>query len=208
MRRRGRALVWPVRIGIFVFWPLGVPAYMVWSRGRRGLITAAVAGVGWLVLMFAVSTVSELIFTGDPIPSAERAVLESAETMEVFGLDPRGDTRLPARNEKTVGFHGYPILRRAQVPDAATRAEIAAAVVRGRRQFNGEPPHCFDPHHGVRVTRGGQTADFVICYECKQVSVYSSTDYAGSFLTGDAGHKLLDRVLKDGVVPADPKARP
>lgn len=203
---RGRALVWPARIGIFLFWPLGVPVYVVRSRGPRGLITAAVAGLSWLALMFAVFTVSELIAWRDPIPQAERAVLEAAETMEVFRLDPMMGTQ-EHKIDRAVGFHGYPVLRRAQVKDANTRAEIAAAVVRGWRQ-NDKPRLCFDPRHGIRVTRGGQTADFVICYECKQVKVYSATDSAGSFETGDAGHELLDRVLKDGVVPENPKARP
>lgn len=144
----------------------------------------------------------------DPIPPTERAVLESAATMEVFGLDPNLGKRRSAEDEKTIGFHGYPVLRRVQVNDESTRSKVARAVVRGWRQFNDEPFKCFDPHHGIRVTRSGQTADFVICFSCKQVSVYSATEYAGSFLTGDAAEELFDRLLKDGVVPADPKARP
>jgi hypothetical protein len=55
---RGRSLVWPARIGIFLIWPVGVPIYLVWSRGARGVVTAVLAGVGWLALMFVVFMVS------------------------------------------------------------------------------------------------------------------------------------------------------
>jgi hypothetical protein len=172
----------------------------------RFLRIALVLVVGVAVIWAAVVVVRD--WSRDPIPTTERAVLESAETMELFGLDPNIGKQTSAEDERTIGFHGYPVLRRTQVSDASTRAKVARAVIRGWRQFNDEPYKCFDPHHGIRVTRGDQTADFVICFSCKQAHAYSATDYAGYFLTGDAAQELLDKLLKDGIVPVDPKARP
>jgi hypothetical protein len=153
-----------------------------------------------------------LIATGcgsrDPIPATERAVLEEADTLEVFALDP-SVTFLSAReNEATVGFHGWPILKRKKVDDSGTREEVAAAVVRGWRKSEDEALHCFDPRHGIRARRGDQTADFVICFACRSVEVYSGSGETGGFLTADSARELLDRLLQDGTVPEDPKARP
>lgn len=50
---RGRALVWPARFGILLFWPVGVPLYLIWSRGMWGLITAGLAASGWMAVAFA-----------------------------------------------------------------------------------------------------------------------------------------------------------
>ena len=50
---RGWQLVWPARIGIFLICPVGVSVYLIWSRGSRGLVIAALAIIGWLAVMFA-----------------------------------------------------------------------------------------------------------------------------------------------------------
>jgi hypothetical protein len=50
---RGRGPVWPARIGIFLLSPFAVPVYLVWSRGGRGVVTAALVSAGWLATVFA-----------------------------------------------------------------------------------------------------------------------------------------------------------
>jgi hypothetical protein len=52
-RARGKELIWPARIGVFFFWPFAVPIYLIWSRGLRGVVTALVAGVAWIAIMWA-----------------------------------------------------------------------------------------------------------------------------------------------------------
>src|SRR5205085_2183410 len=49
-RIRGLNLVWPARIGIFVFGPLGLMAYIVWSRGWRGLLTVLLGTIAWFAI--------------------------------------------------------------------------------------------------------------------------------------------------------------
>jgi hypothetical protein len=51
-RSRGLSLVWPARLAIFFLWPVAVPVYLVWSRGTRGVLTAAVTGAIWIVVAF------------------------------------------------------------------------------------------------------------------------------------------------------------
>ncbi len=41
----GRPLIRLARIGIFLGWPIGVPIYLLWARGLRGLGTLLLHGV-------------------------------------------------------------------------------------------------------------------------------------------------------------------
>ncbi len=41
----GRSLLRLARIGIFLGWPVGVPIYLLWARGLRGLRTLLLHGV-------------------------------------------------------------------------------------------------------------------------------------------------------------------
>ena len=63
---RKQVLVWHARIGIFFFWPIGVPIYLVWSRGGRGVVMSAVAVVGWIAVTFAAFMVSGYMAYGLP----------------------------------------------------------------------------------------------------------------------------------------------
>jgi hypothetical protein len=61
---RGLTLVWPARIGIFFFWPVAVPIYLIWSRGVRGVLTAFVAIVAWVIVVIATFTLSGYLAYG------------------------------------------------------------------------------------------------------------------------------------------------
>jgi hypothetical protein len=48
----GRPLIQLAKLGIFLGWPVGVPIYLLWARGLRGLGTLVLHGV--LLLLLAV----------------------------------------------------------------------------------------------------------------------------------------------------------
>jgi len=53
-RRMGRAMPGAASLAVFFTWPVAVPAYLVWSRGwKRGLL-AAMAFVGSLAVLYLV----------------------------------------------------------------------------------------------------------------------------------------------------------
>ena len=52
-------------------------------------------------------------------------------------------------------FHQYPIVKSQGVTDAALAQEVVQGVVEGMRRRAAQAK-CFDPRHGLRMTRGGQ----------------------------------------------------
>lgn len=53
-RLAGRPLIQLARIGIFLGWPIGVPIYLVWAHGLRGLGTLLLHGVLLLLVSLGV----------------------------------------------------------------------------------------------------------------------------------------------------------
>ena len=60
---------------------------------------------------------------------------------------------------------------------------------------------CFNPRHGIRVTRNEKEADFVICFECAQVEVFGEN--YGRFLIANSAQPLFDSVLRISGIPRE-----
>jgi hypothetical protein len=59
--------------------------------------------------------------------------------------------------------------KRWQTPDFESEGQYLLSVA--NQYENSRRLKCFDPRHGIRVTRGGVTVDFVICFQCFQAIV-------------------------------------
>jgi hypothetical protein len=65
-RLAGKSLIQLAKLGIFVFWPAGVPIYLIWARGVRGLGVLLLHGIMLLVVLFcAALAVVWLTYHGD-----------------------------------------------------------------------------------------------------------------------------------------------
>ena len=92
-------------------------------------------------------------------------------------------------------FHQFPILKAVSSTDDRICREIVAAAVDGMRT-RASGAKCFDPAHGVRISKGEQTMDLVICYECEMIEVWGE-GYAGKHeLTADSSREVLTRALQ------------
>ena len=107
----------------------------------------------------------------DPVfAAAVEEILADADSFELLTLDP-----MPLMAGSTYAgrvFNGYKVLDAADLDDDAQRSALIGHVKRGIQKSDGTVAACFNPRHGLHVTRDGQAADFVICYECLSLNVH------------------------------------
>jgi hypothetical protein len=123
------------------------------------------------------------------IPATAAAMLEKSDSFELLSLNPDHQQKTAKRD-----FHGYRVLGKVVVTDTETRRGLVPAFQRGVAENQGMVAACFNPRHGIRVTRNGQRADFVICFECAQVQLYG--DVQPEFLISRSPKALFDSVLR------------
>jgi hypothetical protein len=129
------------------------------------------------------------------IPPELHAALRTAEQFELLSLDPDRQEVEPSE-----AFHGWKVLGTTTVTEAAVREELIAALENGVRNAF-VPAECFIPRHGIRLTSGGVTTDFVICFQCAQVQAFVADKPAQGFLTTGSPQAVFDNVLKAAKVP-------
>jgi hypothetical protein len=132
----------------------------------------------------------------NPVPEAADRALAKADGVELYSLDPD-----PRQTKDGGGFHGWKVLGKMEVKEAAARKELLGALRRSADENEVGPAMCFNPRHGLRLTAGGKTVDLVICFECFQVQVYEGTDKAKGFLITADPQPAFDRALTAAGVP-------
>lgn len=132
------------------------------------------------------------------LPEAALAILDKAEQLEVWSLDPveRG-----AKDD----FHGWKVLGKTSVKNADTGKPLMSALKKGIADSDGIAAACFNPRHGVRAIVDGKTVDLVICFECFSLQVFEG-DKKHSVLTTRSPQASFDQVLRDAKVPLPSKA--
>ena len=65
-----------------------------------------------------------------------------------------------------------------------------------------EPAMCFEPRHGVRVSDGKATFDFVICYECRRL-LCCEGEKTVAYIGAGGTSKTLDAFLLAVHVPTE-----
>lgn len=118
------------------------------------------------LLAFLAGFVVAVAFTGcarNPV-----AGLEVPEQLTLYSVD-----GLKLQQPKTDGtFHGFPVLGKVEITDAAKRREIATALKNGLTQSDGEVFDCFWPRHAIRTVEKGRVIDYVICFQCLQLEAH------------------------------------
>jgi hypothetical protein len=134
----------------------------------------------------------------DPAADALKT-LEGAESYELLSLDPGK----PVGEMHADHFAGHRVLGRLQISDQATRHKLNDALRAGMQEQGVQQPKCFDPRHGIRVTRAGKTTDLVICFACRRVRVSGGQR---DLVVSPAPQPAFDEVLRAANVTLPPPA--
>lgn len=134
------------------------------------------------------------------LPEAVRDVLAHADRFELVSLNPDGG---PTREEGR--YWGWRVLGSTVVGSPTDRQELLAALETGIAENTGWVAACFDPRHGIRASRGGDSLDLVVCFECAQIYIYSDGKRAESVLVSGSPEPVFDRILTAAGVELAPK---
>ncbi len=139
-----------------------------------------------LLLLCVISLRAEKF--GDVVESVDiYAFIAEAEEVTLLSIDPTIDVSRP-KDEKPIssGFiYGYRILGQIRGDHAVTREGIRNAIhaaLTSIKEADG-PYLCFDPRHAVRLVRGKQVLDILVCFEC----LGSEFHFEGKVQSGPAG---------------------
>jgi hypothetical protein len=133
-----------------------------------------------------------------PTPRRNRSALTSAESLELFSLDPH----TPAADEKDKAqlMYKWPILGSTAISAKDVRTKLIAALKKGIAENNGDAYKCFWPRHAIRVNHGAIVYDIVICFECHSATIYADGQRTGSFLlTTSPQPTFNDALIKAGI---------
>ncbi len=142
------------------------------------------------------------------LPADLEHLLENADEFVLLSLDPTPDFERKSKNT----FRKHPILGQTEIKAASERANLIAALnegisARGVTSSNGVVfaqaplPDCFNPRHGIRGEKNGETVEFLICFECEQIKINSSNGTDWFFQTSKKPAAIFNRVLKKAGVP-------
>jgi hypothetical protein len=132
-------------------------------------------------------------------------VFDGPDSMTVYSLD--GFTRKNARNDSPgkEWFHDVLVRGSVQVTDASARNSIVVGIREGIEEGKQITPFkCLDPHEGVRIVRGGQVRDYLICFMCKTYEAYDGEECVAGGAFSAAPRQVLTRVLLDANLPVGP----
>lgn len=125
--------------------------------------------------------------------------LKTADKVVLYSIDPTGS------RATTGAIAGYGVLGKTEIKDAHTRSKLALALAGALDKNAGAK--CFDPRHVLRATSGETTVDFVICFECQQMQIWTGSVMRTEFMNGTPGG-LFDGLLQDARIPLAPKHGP
>jgi hypothetical protein len=124
-----------------------------------------------------------------------------ATQFTLYSLDPSRspDEKKPASER----FHGWPVLGKLEVTDPADRKKLLDALDAGIKASDGTVAACFNPRHGIRAVKGGDTIEYVICFECLQVEIHKNGKRESKLTTDDPAEVFNDYLVKAGLLRAE-----
>jgi hypothetical protein len=157
-----------------------------------GLIVVLLAGVG-----LSIYRVVRL----RSIPEAALRCLRTPQHMILYSIHPSREAQF--EQPPPMLFHKFRVLGETDITAPDSQRVVANAIQRAVSHSFGTEYMCFDPRHGVRVTDTSGTYDFLICFECAQIYIYSG-DQQTAHVTISGSPTALNDILKSAHIPLAP----
>lgn len=142
------------------------------------------------------------------LPAAIVSLIQGAESIELFALDAYTRDNDPEHFDKhetsATKFHGQSIYGSHVFSDVASIARIQKAIF-ASTPADIAPAACFWPRHGLRFLCGPKRLDLVICFQCRQMEIYTSTGEEAATVMS-TGESTLNRLLAEQGISNPSKA--
>lgn len=140
-----------------------------------------------------------IVFAPSPkfLPPDLRHFLEGADQFTLYSLKNHFE-----RNG-TNTFFDRPILGQIKIEKTVERTNLVTALSDGIGTGR-VPADCFDPRHGIRAVKNGVAVDFLICFECGTIDVFSSKGTNWSFEVSETPAVLFNQTLQNAGIPLSP----
>jgi len=137
----------------------------------------------------------------DPLPDLS----PEPESLTLYSIDGRDEWERRDNPTSTTGeeFYGYPVLGKVDTKDPEKRKAIMTALNKGIAETEYGPADCFWPRHAIKVTENGKTTDFVICFYCTAIYVYSGKSREEKGTTRKP-QLVLNKYLRESNIPLTP----
>jgi len=139
------------------------------------------------------------VFEFPKLPADTKAFLMTADEFTLLSLDPNRDAGRKAK----VAFKGYRVVGSTPIVASEERTNLVNALENGIANANAVI-FCFNPRHGIRAKKAGQTMECLICFECAQVIIYSNSTTNG-YGTSSEPSKTFNDSLTIHKVPLAPE---
>jgi len=132
--------------------------------------------------------------TNNKIPAELDAALNRASKGVLYSLEPITEANPPGPK-----LHGFKILGKTKLDQEQTVAAVNAFKA-AISDCGHNSVACFDPRHALRVTKGDQTYDLLLWYECNSLEVYRGDKRFTSFCAAGSP-KTLNGLLTAAKIP-------
>lgn len=137
-----------------------------------------------------------------------------AQAWTLFALDPMdfehkekwaiANGTKPPEPPKAGLFYGYEILAQREMTDPAPLRSAVHILDQAGQHWEGAVAGCFNPRHGIRLTKAGRQYEIVLCYECGSATLYADGKHTGNIMFGgrygyDPDPALLNQHLPAGI---------
>lgn len=136
--------------------------------------------------------------SADPLPAdPDQLVLYSIDGPSALK---REDDKAKAEGEM---FHDWPVLGKVEIADPEQRRAIINAVNAATRDKSEVQAKCFIPRHAIRMVKGSETLDVVICFQCRNYERFPPRPLSGNHYEpiASSAQPLLDEALRNAGIP-------
>lgn len=146
-----------------------------------------------------------LIALGAPAGCGSPELFPPPEKLTLFALNPHYE-RGGAESEEE-RFHGYRILGGSEIKEPERRAKLLNALKEVSLKTNDRAKCMFAPRHGLRTESAGKVWEYLICFECDTMYVFSG-DLKEHRVIPKAPADLFNRTLREEGLPVPSGAEP